>query len=54
MGFDIDYGGGVFSAILIVLLVSAGAIAVTFLIAGTRRARKDAIELDPDGKGPEL
>ena len=48
MGFSIDYDFGTLGAIAIVLLVSAGAIALAFLITSANRARHDVVDDDPD------
>jgi hypothetical protein len=51
MGFSIGYDIGAIGGLLIVLLISAGLIALVFLLVAARRARSDVLhDQDDDGQ----
>jgi hypothetical protein len=52
MSFSIDYGFGPIGGLLIVFIISAALIALTFLVAAARRARRQALE--DEGDEPDL
>ena len=54
MGFSITGDLGPFSILALVLLVGAGVIMVTWLLAAARQDRRDLKEQEGDAPGPDL
>lgn len=52
MGFTIGYDIGALGGFVLVLLISAGLIALAFLLVAARQARSDVLKDQDDREGP--